>query len=119
MKDARSLLIEADPLRREPELSDIEADRLPNAIVSAARHQHPPRVFWPGAFALAAVLVITVIAAMFGGRFLPAHRPNPRVDAMNAPVLDNERRQVQFATPGGTRIIWTLDPEFPLREVMP
>jgi hypothetical protein len=30
-----------------------------------------------------------------------------------------ERRQVQFATPGGTRIIWTLDPEFKLPEVVP
>ena len=23
-----------------------------------------------------------------------------------------ERRQLQFATPGGTRIIWVFDPEF-------
>jgi hypothetical protein len=34
-----------------------------------------------------------------------------------APAANAERRQVQFSTPGGTRVIWTLDPEFELREV--
>jgi hypothetical protein len=28
-------------------------------------------------------------------------------------------RQLQFATPGGTRIIWQFNPEFTLRETLP
>ena len=31
-----------------------------------------------------------------------------------APVAARERRTVQFTAPGGTRIIWTLDPDFQL-----
>jgi hypothetical protein len=33
-----------------------------------------------------------------------------------APSVDraDEPRQIQFATPGGTRIIWLLDPQFKL-----
>ena len=30
-----------------------------------------------------------------------------------------ERRQLQFATPGGTRIIWTFDPDFSVKETDP
>jgi hypothetical protein len=34
-------------------------------------------------------------------------------------VRPGERRQLQFATPGGTRIIWTFDSDFSVRETMP
>jgi hypothetical protein len=30
-----------------------------------------------------------------------------------------ERRQLQFVTPGGTRIIWTFNSEFELSETLP
>jgi hypothetical protein len=32
---------------------------------------------------------------------------------------NGERRQLQFATPGGTRIIWVFNSEFEMRETMP
>jgi hypothetical protein len=119
MRDVRSLLDEADPLAREPELSETDATRMRNAIVSAARQPYASSPFWSGTFAVAAVVVLTVIAGTLGGRNLSTRKVSNQVETVIAPAPGVERRQVQFATPGGTRIIWTLDPEFRLREVMP
>jgi hypothetical protein len=47
---------------------------------------------------------------------------DPRVEPgarVNAPDPAGERRQIQFSTPGGTRIIWELNPEFSLMETLP
>ena len=120
MKDVRSLLDEADPLRSEPELPEADAARIRNAIASAARHPSKPATFWSGAFALAAAVVLTVIAGTLGERTLSTRHVRGDVATAVSPAATNaERRQLQFATPGGTRIIWTLDPEFELREVKP
>ena len=54
MKDIRSLLDEADPLRREPELSEADATRMRSVVVNAARQPSRPSPFWSGALALAA-----------------------------------------------------------------
>jgi hypothetical protein len=118
MKDVRSLLDEADPLRREPELSDSDRARIRSAVVSAAGRSVQPSPFWSGAFALAAAIVLTVIAGTMSERTVRL-RPVDVADgpSESAAAVSAERRQVQFATPGGTRVIWTLDPEFQLREV--
>ncbi len=34
-------------------------------------------------------------------------------------LADGERRQLQFSTPGGTRIIWIFDQNLRLQESMP
>ena len=66
-----------------------------------------------------------VAMVIAGGLFVGDQRPpaESREEAVTAPAPapDGERRQLQFATPGGTRIIWTLDPQFKLpdSEVMP
>ena len=116
MKDMRSLLEEADPLRREPELSQSEAARMRAVVVSAARQPVRSSPFWSGAFAMAAAAALILITGTLGER-----RPKKAVVNENEPavvtVASGERRQLQFSTPGGTRVIWTLDPEFQLREV--
>ena len=117
MKDVRSLLDDADPLRREPELSESDAARMRTAVVNAARQSHVTVRFWSGALAVAAVAVFAVIAGTLGGRNLPTRQVSSQVAPVVAPPSHAERRQVQFATPGGTRIIWTLDPAFQLQEV--
>jgi hypothetical protein len=119
MKDIRSLLDEADPVRREPELSEADATRMRSVIVSAARQPGRPSPFWSGALALAAAAVLTVVAGMLGERSLPTGRVSSQIEPAIAPAAIGERRQVQFSTPGGTRIIWTLDPEFQPPEVRP
>lgn len=119
MKDIRSLLDEADPLRREPELSEADATRMRSVIVSAARQPGRPSPFWSGALALAAAAVLAVVAGTLGERSLPTRQVSSQIEPAIAPAAIGERRQLQFSTPGGTRIIWTLDPEFQAPEVRP
>ena len=118
MKDIRSLLEEADPLRHEPELSETDAARMRAVIVSAARQPVRSSPFWSGTFAVAAAVALIVVAGTRGERRLPNRVAVSEGEAI-AQVAGGKRRQLQFSTPGGTRIIWTLDPEFQLREVKP
>ena len=62
---------------------------------------HRPR--WRPAAAAFAMLVIIVVVAAALVRPRDAHPIPQRVSTV---------RQVQYDTPGGTRILWTLDPDF-------
>jgi len=73
---------------------------------------------WWRPLAVGAVLALMVASGLIVGRRLPV------ADDEHAGVVQSlreggERRQVQFSTPGGTRIIWTIDPTFQLNEVIP
>lgn len=117
MKDMRALLTDADPLRGEPAMSDADAARMRRVVVSSGREAQAASGFWASALAVAAVVILMVVAGAVAGRRLPVREPSvPDEAAVSEPA---ERRQVQFATPGGTRIIWTLDPEFQLKGVVP
>ena len=74
---------------------------------------------WHQALALAAMVALTVAAAVIAGR--PAVLPAPAIDrpAQAAAPSEGEKRQIQFATPGGTRIIWVFDSEFKVKETLP
>ena len=62
---------------------------------------------------IGSVLVSAVTAGVLVARSQPVpSQPSP---AVGSPGI----RQLQFATPGGTRIIWQFDPEFSLRETLP
>jgi hypothetical protein len=72
---------------------------------------------WRNPLAVGAALALMVASGMVAGlRMVPVDEPG--VTIPQAPDA-GERRQVQFATPGGTRIVWTIDPEFRLNEVIP
>ncbi len=59
------------------------------------------------------VLVTAVTAGIFVTRSQPdVPRPSPVISPAAL-------RQLQFATPGGTRIIWQFNPEFSMRETLP
>ena len=140
MKDLRSILEEGDPLRHEPPLSAEDAARMRRAVVNAAGKDHPAPL-WRGALALAAIVLLLVAVGRFAGpfdsrdkdrslragraeqtnrSFRAGHAQRTATQASPGAVAEQvERRQVQFATPGGTRIIWTLDPEFKIGEVVP
>jgi hypothetical protein len=109
----KTLLQDADPVSREPGLSaDVLAD-LRRAMLAAA-HAAPDRpLFWGRQLALAACLTVMVLTGI-----VTAHRVPPAVRDVPTPAVSSsaQRTQVQFSTPGGTRIIWTLDPGFQLRE---
>lgn len=62
---------------------------------------------------IGSMLVSAVTAGILVARSQPVTTlPSP---AIASPGI----RQLQFATPGGTRIIWQFDPEFSLRETLP
>jgi hypothetical protein len=121
MKSLRTLLEEADPLgpqRDEPGLSAQDVQAMRRAVLGAAVSP-APLLAWPRALAVATVVVMMVAAGAMAGRRWSVGEPAMPLDANAAVGDDDGRRQVQFATPGGTRIIWTIDPNFQLREVMP
>ena len=119
MKSLHELLVEADPLRVEPPLSDAEAQTMRRTVLAPTARREPAITFWPGAVPVAALVVMMIVAGAAAGRRLEPPEPvttKAVVGLERAP--ETERTQVQFATPGGTRIIWTLDPHFDLG-VMP
>jgi hypothetical protein len=117
--EIHALLEAADPLRDEPSLSVPDVERIRHAVLDAERTAPSPMVFWPRAFAAAALVVLIAIAGVIGGRTKTGSARRGDATKVAAPAEPAERRQLQFATPGGTRIIWTLDPEFKLEGVAP
>jgi hypothetical protein len=73
-----------------------------------------PRTFWRLPFAIASTLAVMVAALTYG-----TTRPPATIPAATAVDLRQdsagERRQLQFATPGGTRVIWVFDSTFEMR----
>jgi hypothetical protein len=114
MKNLDTLLRDADPVSREPGPSPDTVASLRRKVIAAA-HEVPVRpVLWGRQLVMAACLTVMVLTGVLVARRVPSTvREAPR--AVPASVAD-QRTQVRFSTPGGTRIIWTLDPDFQLTE---
>jgi hypothetical protein len=124
MADIKKLLEEADPLRIEEPLSAAEAQVLRTAMLEAAVAA-PPKIgsAWQRPLAVAAIVIVLIgLSGVTGDRALLPHSASSRASGEGSGVGDpsqggsNQRRQIQFATPGGTRIIWILDPQFSLQD---
>jgi hypothetical protein len=114
MDNLRDLLLDADPVPREPGLSPDAVASLRRAVI-AATHSAPARpVFWGRQLTMAACLAVMVLTGVLAARRVPPALRDGS-DSLTAPSSD-QRTQVRFSTPGGTRIIWTLDPQFQLTE---
>lgn len=113
MKDWQEFVRENDP---GTERIDVEtAVRMRESIMRAARAAAcPSPAVWPMRLALAGFACVVLMMSVFGTQHSIDVAP-----AGNAPVTGTERRQIQFATPGGTRIIWELNPNFTLMETLP
>lgn len=126
MTDFTTLLRDGDPVRGDGELSPADAQRMRRAIVAASREPAPARTPWQRPFAIAATAALLVaVGTMAGHRAMDetTEQPIGPVTA-EAPLTaggsaDSDRRQLQFATPGGTRIIWIFDQNLRLKESMP
>jgi len=115
MKDVGDLLREADPVAREGRLPPDDINRMRRAVVAAVDRESPTAVWWPTPILVAATVAVTLVAGGVVGRWLPSHdaaTAGDRGGAAPAAPASPERRQLQFASPGGTRIIWVFDPEF-------
>ena len=118
MKDVSTLLREADPAAGDPGLSDAQVQTMRRAVTNAARTADAPAFSWRPSLAVAAAVALTLVAGIIGGRQMPG--PHDTNLPVSEPArLDEGPRQLQFATPGGTRIIWVLDPDFDLKETTP
>jgi hypothetical protein len=128
MTDLNKLLSDADPVREDRGLSEIDAERMRRVIVSAALEAAPARTPWLRPFAVAGVGALLVVFGTLAGH-RAAERPAAPVTDDPLATLDgstglggstgNARRQLQFSTPGGTRIIWVFDQNLRLQESMP
>ena len=98
-------LIDGDPVAREPELGAFHADAMRQRMLTEAKQQPATTPFWwLSPVAVAAAVAACLLVAIGIGVRIP-NEENARPAAVAAP---DARRQMQFATPGGTRIIWTF-----------
>jgi hypothetical protein len=105
----------ADPLPRESGLSDAEVEAMRRAIAAdaaaARRVDSGPR---PAALAALTIMTAAIVLILAAGSFLrpllePAREPLAQPQA-------HEQRELQFETPGGTRVVWVLNSQFDLPE---
>jgi len=108
-------------LRHVAEVTPLDADETESIRAAMLAEAASPRPGFhdrshAGAL-IGGVLAIAVAAGLVVVRSVDA--PNvvshPESSEPAAPPTQN-LRQLQFATPGGTRIIWEFDPQFSLRE---
>ena len=104
---------EAAPLPPE------DARAMRAAVVSAARGGAPQPKWRPRHLALAATLLLIVGAGAAAGWRFDARQPTAAIAVEQIRPAGNEQLQLQFATPGGTRIIWVFNPDLNLKAMVP
>jgi hypothetical protein len=101
-------LQEGDPLAKEPAIPADHVEEMRRAVMVSRRAAPPATAHLGRALIVAAVALAAVVVAFVGSIGRPAQdRGTP------APDAPSEQRQIQFETPGGTRIIWLLNPNAP------
>ena len=112
MTTLKARLSEGDP-GAEAGLSAGDVQEMRRLIVSAAAKPAPAPSWWGHSLAVAAVVALMVGAGLFAGRQVADRDHLILPIALDEPApAGGERRQLQFSTPGGTRIIWVFDPAF-------
>jgi hypothetical protein len=118
MNNISELLKHGDPIAREPRPGPDDLQRM-RRIATTTLPESTPR-FWPRPAIVAATVAAAIASSVALGRQLPhplarASRSGDmarRAEQLETP--EPQTRQLQFETPGGTRIIWVFDPNFKL-----
>jgi hypothetical protein len=129
MTDWRRALREADAQDDENDrLSPDEAESMRREMLAAASASvsAPPRWSWMRPMLVAATVAAMIAVGVIAGRRVefPATPGStttvPAEPTAEARGVDTsvENRQLQFLTPGGTRIIWVFNSEFDLKATM-
>ena len=109
------------------ELSPDETQRLRRTVVAAAataarsRRWSLPFVLTAGSLATASVALVLATVVASPGPTAPSDNElaTSGEAALESPSPASGRQQLQFATPGGTRIIWVFDAEFEVKGTLP
>lgn len=113
--ELKQILREGDPVAREPGLDAFHAQAMRQRVLLEARAERAERAgfsratWWLRPVAVAGALAACLIAGVSVGL-----RMNETQPIAPAAVTAPAERQLQFATPGGTRIIWTFHQEIDL-----
>ena len=105
-------LRDADPIAGEPPPVDADVQRMRRAVVAGARYEEPGFVF--GRRALLVAVAGVVAAAVTGvARWTgeAVRQSGEGVAPWPASAGPRAARQLQFQTPGGTRVIWVFNQE--------
>ena len=113
MKDIGRLLRDGDPIALEPEMSAADVKAARRTVLAALATTDRATNRWPGPLLAGAAVTAALAAGVLVGLRTPAPRVSP-IETASTRASDSGRahRQLQFASPGGTRIIWVFDPEF-------
>jgi hypothetical protein len=116
MTDLRDRLRDADPVQSEPSLPPDAVATMRRTVLEAVPAPRATAARWKGTLAIAAAVVL--IAGAGFDTYRRASRVDAGIESAVAPAdaAAGKRTQLHFSTPGGTRIIWTLDPAFQLKE---
>jgi hypothetical protein len=117
-------------------VEDADRDSLPadtvramrEMVVAAAREEQggDAAFSWRRALAFGGTILIVTAVGIAAGRRMPVSPPaseRPPVHVATEPVRPNSaaspHRQLQFSTPGGTRIIWVFNSDLDLKAAIP
>jgi hypothetical protein len=115
-----TLLKDGDPLLHEDGLSPTDADRIRRRVIASPLESRRVRSPWQRPFALAAVVVLLlIVGTLRNDRAIEPSVAPAEPTAASGSSGDTTRRQLQFSTAGGTRIIWIFDDNLRLQEPMP
>ncbi len=117
-EEIRELLRRGDPAGDGETLAPDEIAQLRRKILAAVPSGSPRgwRSSWAlGLSAAAAAAMVSLVVFLWSpSSSLRTARSPVESPAREGGVRTRERavQQIQFVTPGGTRVIWTLDPDF-------
>jgi hypothetical protein len=118
-------------------VADADRDSLPADAVRAMRHVvvaaargergEAAALSWRRPLVLAATLLLLTAVGITAGRRINASLPfserparhDVQTDPLRSDGTPRSHRQLQFSTPGGTRIIWVFNSDLDLKAAIP
>jgi hypothetical protein len=104
MNSLKRRLREGDPAAQETGLDEADLTQVRNTILLASPVPRPR-------IGLAAPLAIALLCLSAGSAWLV----RTSVPEVTSQAVAPSRQQLQFATAGGTRVIWFFNPDFEVR----